>query len=73
MSVLTDMIDQGLLDISERSIAPTSEVADMLLDIRQMVLVHEDIYNSANLVNPPTNEEETDDRNTMGSTGPDDS
>ena len=29
-----DLIEKGLGDISERSIVPTSEVADLLLDVR---------------------------------------
>lgn len=29
-----DLIEKGLGDMSERSIVPTSEVADLLLDVR---------------------------------------
>lgn len=31
------LIDRGLGDISERSIVPTSEVADLLLDVRTLL------------------------------------
>ncbi len=31
------LIDQGLGDISERSIVTTSEVADLLLDVRSLL------------------------------------
>jgi hypothetical protein len=42
-----DLIDRGLGDISERSIVPTSEVADLLLDVR-MLLAKLDAQVSAN-------------------------
>lgn len=32
-----DLIEKGLGDISERSIVPTSEVADLLLDVRSLL------------------------------------
>jgi len=32
-----DLIEKGLGDISERSIVPTSEVADLLLDVRSVL------------------------------------
>lgn len=32
-----DLIDRGLGDISERSIVSTSEVADLLLDVRTLL------------------------------------
>ena len=31
------LIDRGLGDISDRSIVPTSEVADLLLDVRSLL------------------------------------
>jgi hypothetical protein len=31
------LIDRGLGDISERTIVPTSEVADLLLDVRTLL------------------------------------
>ena len=31
------LIDRGLGDISDRSIMPTSEVADLLLDVRSLL------------------------------------
>ena len=32
-----DLIEKGLGDLSERSIVPTSEVADLLLDVRSVL------------------------------------
>jgi hypothetical protein len=32
-----DLIEKGLGDISERQIVPTSEVADLLLDVRSVL------------------------------------
>ncbi len=42
-----DLIDQGLGGISERNLVPTTEVADLLLDVR-MVLAKLDAQVSTN-------------------------
>jgi hypothetical protein len=44
LSPLTDaieIIDRGLRDIQHRQIIPSNEVADLLLDLRLLLLAHE--------------------------------
>jgi hypothetical protein len=41
-SILTDMIDQAIKDISGQNFVPTEKMTDLLLDIRLHLLIEEE-------------------------------